>query len=392
VKAPGHIIGHYEVLGQWVGGHGSPIWVARDLDEVAKVSTKASAPRLYAVRAVADASTPKSRVESIVAEAHTASLLRHPRIVRVREVIAEEDVTYVACDFVPGESLAQLLHNAGTLSRTVAAAIARQVAVVLHDAHVARDTRGAPLRTIHGDLAPASVTLTHEGDLYLTDFGVEDATSGASPSQVAYRAPERKLNASDVDHRADIYALGCVLFEMLTGEKPSDSNAIATPALKRAGGRELEAIVLGATRPTRTERYGSALEMAEALDAYLRQRASKLELKDEIEKLMARHFQNRARATRTLIARWTMQAGTQAPRRATDPPLRRTSAQTFAEPLAAHPTTAVTDDVMRHRSMDLSQHRPRSAGSIVKIAVAVIALLLLTAGAIIGIQWLHYRF
>src|SRR5262249_3081561 len=150
---------------------------------------------LYTVRAVADGSTPKAKLETILAEAHAASLLSHPKIVRVREVIAEDDTTWVASDFLAGEPLAQLLHNVqGGLHRTIAAALAKRIAIMLHEAHVARDRRGTPIRTHHGDLSPANIVFTHEGEVFLSDFGVEDATHRASAQQLAYRAPERIQN------------------------------------------------------------------------------------------------------------------------------------------------------------------------------------------------------
>jgi serine/threonine protein kinase len=390
-RAPGRFIGRYEILGVWVDGHGSPLYVARDLEEEAGSSTLP----LFALRRVADEATPRASVESIVAAARASSLIRHPSIVRVRRMIDDESGLYVASDFVPGESLAALLRSVqGDLPRNLAVAIARHIAVALHEVHAARDERGAPMRMLHGDLTPSSVLITHEGELFISDLGLKDASSPVSARDFAYRAPERLFGMSDIDPRADIYALGCLLFEMLTGLRPAsdlDDDELKTPSWKpritsipalRRHGRVLEAIVLRATAPLRAERHPSALHLAGDLDDDQRIRTPKLDLRSELAKLMSRHFEHRARATRTMTARWAMRAAVPTPRPELEhrPPL----AHPLAEPLADASATSDTDDL--RASGDLEPVELRMTANALKIVMVAVLLLLLVGFAAIGLE------
>lgn len=359
---------------------------------------RAGSDRLYAVRLLADRATPPAHRESILAEAHAASLFEHPQVLKIQDVIVEESgEIYVATEFLAGESLAQLLRSAGELTRQLSAVIARDLAVILHDAHTAKDRHGLPLRLVHGDLSPTTVMLSHEGGLHLVDFGLPAASwRGAPARQMVYWPPERALGVLDLEPRSDVYALGVILYEMLTGEEPREEDApdiprgwrplaLATPSLRKCG-RDLESIVRSATAPNKSERYLTALQMAEVLDVYVRARAPHLDGKNELGRLMAKHFAHRARATRTLLNRWNQTTGARSLRPTRTPvpvppapPAWAAEARPLAESLTLD-LQAPTDDMDRAPTGDLPPARARVRA---RDVVLTLLLVLVAMGALV---------
>jgi serine/threonine protein kinase len=155
-------------------------------------------------------------------EGRLASTLQHPNLVRVLEARREGDVAFLAMDFVEGIDLHGALAEFGPLHPVTAAGIAAQVASALDAAHAEG--------LVHRDVKPGNVLLERREQgphAYLTDFGLSrhaDSKSGITGTgqwvgTVSYAAPEQ-VQAAEVDGRTDVYALGCVLHEMLTGEVP----------------------------------------------------------------------------------------------------------------------------------------------------------------------------
>src|SRR4051794_5508353 len=151
-------------------------------------------------------------------ESRLAASLDHPSVVTVYDAGEVDGTLYIAMRFVAGTDLAGLLRSAGSLPPDRALALLGQVASALDAAHA--------LGLVHRDVKPANVLI--EGTrAYLTDFGltkpVKAATDITATGQflgtVAYVAPEQ-IQGHDVDGRADVYALGCVLYECLTGRRP----------------------------------------------------------------------------------------------------------------------------------------------------------------------------
>ncbi len=227
-------------------------------------------------------------------EAKAASLLDHPNIVEVLDLVSDGDALYLVMELVRGRPLADLI-EAGELTARKSLVIARQVLEALAHAHA----RGM----IHRDIKPENlmlVTLGEPGRAYervkLLDFGLvklfgeaaaevggEKLTqTGLVFGTPAYMAPEQALGRG-VDGRADLYAVGIVLFETLTGRKPFRSPDVLTllrmqtsappPTLASvAPGRpwctpELEQLVGRALMKRAEARFGSAEEMIAALDA-----------------------------------------------------------------------------------------------------------------------------
>jgi len=166
-------------------------------------------------------------------EAETAAQLSHPNIVPIYSVDERDGLVYFVMAFVDGENLAARLHANGRLDSTEARRILKEVAEALAYAH----ERGV----VHRDIKPDNILLCADDDgrVMVTDFGIARAVSEGADSRLtatgmaigtpAYMSPEQSMGERDIDGRSDLYALGVVGYQMLSGELPF--NAPSTPAL-----------------------------------------------------------------------------------------------------------------------------------------------------------------
>jgi WD40 repeat protein len=214
-------------------------------------------------------------------EARSAAQLRHPSIVTLHEVGRDGDVPYLVSDYVEGVTLADRL-SAGRISPREAARLAAEVADALHYAH----EQGV----VHRDVKPSNVMLTAEGRPLVMDFGLAKREAGevtvTLDGQVlgtpAYMAPEQaRGEAHTVDRRADVYSLGVVLYQLLTGELPFRGTARMLlhqvlhdeprppRRLNDAVPRDLETVCLRAMAKDPGRRYPTAGELAADLRRFL---------------------------------------------------------------------------------------------------------------------------
>ncbi|MBW3618702.1 MAG: protein kinase [Actinobacteria bacterium] len=222
--------------------------------------------------------TDPTTVERFRLESINAARLAHPNVVAIYDTGQEVDVVYLVMEFVDGPSLRDVLRERGPLEPQVVAALGEQVAKALGEAH----TQGV----VHRDVKPANILLTGDGVAKVTDFGIAKALSGnqatlTSPGTVvgtaAYVAPEQ-LEGGKVDARADVYALGVVLYECLTGQPAfSGDTPTATAAARltqeltpprqiRADvPRALDEVLVRATRRDPDLRYADGNALAAAL-------------------------------------------------------------------------------------------------------------------------------
>ena len=166
-------------------------------------------------------------------ESQLAASLDHPAVIRVHDVAEDEGLIYIAMDYVDGVDLRALLERRGRLSPELTVRLLTPVASALDAAHAAH--------LIHRDIKPGNVLVTTDGRVFVTDFGLAKTRLGASTGlsradvfmgTAKYAAPEQWRGARDVDHRADVYALACVLYECLSGRSPFEVDS--TEALMRA--------------------------------------------------------------------------------------------------------------------------------------------------------------
>ncbi|MFO8073078.1 MAG: protein kinase [Polyangia bacterium] len=230
-------------------------------------------------------------VEMFVDEARVAIRLNHTNIVQVYTFEQFEDAFVLAMEYVDGADLRNLIRSASREGRSMpygfAAYVAQEVAKGLDYAHSRRDDRGVPLDIVHRDISPQNVLVSRDGAVKIADFGIARArwlqrdADGAVEGKVAYMAPEQ-AEGRLVDRRADIYALGAVLHELLVGrplvpDLPGEDRL----ALVRAGHHptprqvdedvpaELDAAVRRAVSLRPEDRFPSAREMAQSLRGYL---------------------------------------------------------------------------------------------------------------------------
>jgi serine/threonine-protein kinase len=211
-------------------------------------------------------------------EARSAASLSHPNIVQVYDRgEAEDGTSYIAMEYVPGGTLQEQIGRRGPFGDRETAAVGAQIADALGAAH----ERGV----IHRDIKPQNVLLTASGDLKVTDFGIARAASavtnsatGAVFGTTGYVSPEQALG-QPVGPAGDLYSLGVVLYEMLTGKLPFVAdNAIAVcmkhvneppcpPKVLNPDIQEgMNALVLMLLAKHPADRYGSAMELLADLE------------------------------------------------------------------------------------------------------------------------------
>lgn len=227
-------------------------------------------------------------VAMFVEEARLAARLQHPNVVQVYEFGKADDDYFLAMELVDGCDLATLLRAAaGPLPVALAGFIASELLEGLAHVHALADPTGAPLGLVHRDVSPHNVLLGRNGEVKLADFGIAKAAAriGRETGQTgvgvkgkfAYMPPEQARGAS-LDARADLFAVGAILFEMLTGARvyaarPDGDLVDAVRSGRVRAAREvapgldagLAAVVDRAVDPHRERRFESARQMRQSL-------------------------------------------------------------------------------------------------------------------------------
>jgi serine/threonine protein kinase len=224
-------------------------------------------------------------------EARLAARLSHRHIVQTNEVGCEGGRYFMALELLEGGSLHQIRAKLGlhTLPIDVGVRIVVAVLDALHHAHEQTDAEGSPLGVVHRDVSPQNVFLTFDGGVKLIDFGVAKSKDrhgaavtrvGVVKGSVPYMSPDH-VDGSTIDRRADVFAAGVILRELVTAERlwgEADDltilRSLIAGELPALPGRvdmapALRAIVERAMAPRRADRFATAAAMREALEAYL---------------------------------------------------------------------------------------------------------------------------
>jgi serine/threonine-protein kinase len=203
-------------------------------------------------------------------EARIAGSLHHPNVAAVLDMGVLEGVPFLISELVDGLDLRSLEEEAGPASGPIPFEIALhvvcEVAAGLHHAHRAVDTEGRPLGIVHRDVSPENIMVSWQGDVKLIDFGIAHALSrlaatrvGGPPGKLSYMAPEQTSQGT-VDPRTDVFALGCVLHWLLSGESPIEGGRRAE--LDPAIDPRVRPIVERAIQQNQAQRYPSAAALA----------------------------------------------------------------------------------------------------------------------------------
>jgi serine/threonine protein kinase len=240
---------------------------------------QATLEREVAVKILPPDLSDPSRAERFRTEALAMAKLNHPGIVKVFDSgITADGLMYLVMEFVEGGDVLQLMsRKEGKLRPQDALAVTAHVCDALHYAH----ERGI----LHRDIKPANIMLTTEGALKIADFGLAKITqqgadgltrSGSGMGTLAYMAPEALILGAGVDRRADVYAVGVMLYQMLTGRLP---RGIFQPpsALVEGLDERFDAIVKQALMEERALRYSSTAELRSALEEILTRPVAKKE-------------------------------------------------------------------------------------------------------------------
>jgi eukaryotic-like serine/threonine-protein kinase len=286
----GSVLGRYELLSQLGRGGMASVWVARQRSR----STRRQ--RLVAVKAMLPglARSPDFR-SMFLEEGQIVRSIEHPHVVRVFEVDEDRGILYMAMEWVEGDSLRTVINEAKqrrAIPPEMAVRIIADAAAGLHAAHELRGWDGELRGIVHCDVSPHNILIGVDGMAKLVDFGVARAVAASDvdveaeqgeqiKGKFGYMSPEQ-AQGKKFDRRADIFALGIVLFELTTGERlfrgrdPAHTlqlvsfGQVPQPSLLYPNyPPRLEAIVMKALEREVASRFQTADELREALEQYL---------------------------------------------------------------------------------------------------------------------------
>lgn len=230
-------------------------------------------------------------------EAKLMVRLNHPNIVSMVEFGKHSDQFYIAMEFIDGITLKDLIgriaNQKALFTIDMATHIIREIAIGLSYAHRKKDKKGRSLSLVHRDISPANILLSFQGDVKVADFGISKARSQGHKTQVGiirgkigYMSPEQTRSDVDIDHRSDLYSLGIIFYEMLTGVRLFSANTIPEAIkLVREGKiippseirqdipKGLEHIMLKILNQDRDQRYQNAQDIVDELNEFLVQHA-----------------------------------------------------------------------------------------------------------------------
>ena len=234
----------------------------------------------------------KSFVNMFLGEAKLATQLTHPNIVQIYDLGRIDNSYFIAMEYIPGRDMSAIIPK--TKSNNVpfpveyALKIASSLCEALHYAHNKQDILGNSLEIVHRDVSPENIRIAWTGTVKILDFGIAKAATqvhetkvGEIKGKLCYMSPEQVLG-QDVDSRSDLFALGCVMYEAITGFKLYSGNNDLEIMNKIVDGKvyppsyfrddvpeEVERIIMKALTKERKKRFQSAFEMQLAIDKFL---------------------------------------------------------------------------------------------------------------------------
>lgn len=278
--------GRYLLLDKVASGGMAEVWRAKLVGE-------ANFQRILAIKKILPhVSEDPEFVSMFQDEANITVLLQHPNIGQVYEFSKQDDSYYISMEYISGKDLktvwSHMRQRKQVIPLEMCCHIVQKMAEGLDYAHRKRDNFGNPLGIVHRDVSPQNCLVSWEGDVKVIDFGIAAAEDKASKTRAgtlkgkfAYMSPEQ-IRGLKLDGRADVFALGVVLYELVTGERGFAAESefsllekvrnveIKPPTMiNREIPPELERIIFKALAKDRDERYQFGSDLAEDLQRYL---------------------------------------------------------------------------------------------------------------------------
>jgi len=280
---PGRTIGRYRLLIPVGAGGMAQVWAARP--------DTAGLARTVAIKLVLPEYSADEEYERMfVDEAMVASAIRHPNVCETYELGRDGELLFMVLEWIAGDSLSGILQQNGELKPLpypIGARIVAEGCAGLHAAHDALGPDGQPLGIVHRDVSPPNIMLASTGHVKVSDFGIAKARyqlhartrTGEIKGKFAYIPPEQILGRA-VDRRADVYAMGCVLYIATLGLRPFGGGASALgkivqgkylkpTELRKDYPAGLEAIVIRALASKPEDRFQTADDLRAALEDWL---------------------------------------------------------------------------------------------------------------------------
>ncbi len=233
-------------------------------------------------------------IEMFIDEAKVASKLNHPNIAQIYDLGKINGSYFIAMEYVLGKDLKTILRKIKKEKRPlppieISSYIVMKIAEALDYAHRKVDENGRPLNIVHRDVSPQNILISYEGEVKLVDFGVAKASikahqtiAGSLKGKLLYMSPEQAKGDKNIDGRSDIFSLGTVFYELVTGEKAflAQSEAEVLDKVRKGSFKpprairpeipaEVERIIMKAMEPNPAKRYQRASDMRNDIEKFL---------------------------------------------------------------------------------------------------------------------------
>jgi serine/threonine protein kinase len=283
VLIPGYRLDRYELLCPIAQGGMAAVWVGRQIG-------KHGFEKLVAIKTILPQFATDHRFQTMfLDEAHIASGIEHPNVAQILDLGEEHDVLYIVMEYVDGDAISKL-HRAATkrnvpIPQGILLRMMADSAAGLHAAHDLHDKEGNLLNVVHRDVSPQNILISVKGVAKVIDFGIAkardraggDTGTGVLKGKIHYMPPEQAVGKK-VDRRADIWAMGAMLYHLLSGRAPYEAeNSLATLHMLTSGRpplplpfsvpRSISAIVRRAMAHDPNNRFETAAEMQAAIEA-----------------------------------------------------------------------------------------------------------------------------